>query len=110
MRTHRPHHRSVFVLVSSVLIRQSVFRGDSKAYHDIELDTPEVTIGADANNIIPLAGEGVRPKHAVVEASGGVVEVRAVGKQKIVVNGLSVSRVEVSPGDRLSHRGGCRWW
>ena len=88
--------------MSSVLIRQSVSRGVSRSFHDIELDVSEVTIGADANNTIPLRGESVRGKHAVVVAADGVVQVRAVGRKKIVVNGLSVNRVEMSPGDRLT--------
>ncbi len=95
-------NRGVFVLVSSVLIRQSVSRGESRTFHDIELDVSEVTIGADANNTIPLRGESVRGKHAVVVAADGVVQVRAIGRKKIVVNGLSVNRVEMSPGDRLT--------
>jgi len=88
--------------VSSVLIRQSVSRGESRTFHDIELDVSEVTIGADANNTIPLRGESVRGKHAVVVTANGVVQVRAIGREKIVVNGLLVNRVDMSPGDRLT--------
>ena len=88
--------------MNSVLIRQSVFRGKAKVYDDIELDTSEVTIGTDADNIIILRGEGVRARHAVVVAGDDGARIRAVGRQKIVVNGKSVSRAEITAGDRLA--------
>ena len=89
--------------MSSILIRRSVFRGESKTYHDLEIDTSKVTIGADADNTVNLRGEGVEHWHAViVVARDGGAKIRSVGKHKVTVNGEPVSNSALVAGDEVS--------
>ena len=68
--------------MTSVLIRQSVVReGGKKAFHDLEVDESEITIGSTATNLIRLSGEGVAPEHAVLLVSEGAARLRALGQQ-----------------------------
>ncbi len=88
--------------MTSVLIRQSVVRkGGKKAYHDLEVDESEITIGSAATNIIRLSGEGVAPEHAVLLVNEDAARLRAVGKQRVVVNEKAVRRARVREGDLL---------
>lgn len=88
--------------MTSVLIRQSVVReGGKKAFHDLEVDESEITIGSTATNLIRLSGEGVAPEHAVLLVSEGAARLRALGQQRVVVNGKAVRRARVREGDLL---------
>ena len=89
--------------MSSVLIRRSVIRGDARTYHDLELDTSKVTIGADADNTIQLSGEGLERWHAaIVVARNGTAQLRGIGKHKVSINGELLRRSAISAGDEIT--------
>jgi hypothetical protein len=88
--------------MSSVLIRQAVARGESSTFHDIEVNASVITIGSGSKNIIALDGSDVRARHAVIEIGQGGAWIRAPGRHKIDVDGISVSSIEAAPGYSLA--------
>jgi pSer/pThr/pTyr-binding forkhead associated (FHA) protein len=64
----------------------------------------EITIGSDEGALVPLAGEGVAPRHAVVQGwPDGSAAVRPIGDAEVRVNGvrLGTDPIPLLHGDKL---------
>lgn len=64
----------------------------------------EVTIGSDQDSLFPLAGQGVAPRHAVVQGwADGSAAVRPIGDAEVRVNGirLGTDPIPLLHGDKL---------
>ena len=89
-----------------VLLRQSVFRGASRTYHELELEVSRVVVGSEATSTIILQGAGIEPRHAVIEESRkGVLQARSSGKHSISLNGENVGEAALAEGDAVDIAG-----
>jgi pSer/pThr/pTyr-binding forkhead associated (FHA) protein len=64
----------------------------------------EITIGSEEGALVPLAGEGVAPRHAIVQGwPDGSAAVRPIGDAEVRVNGvrLGTDPIPLLHGDKL---------
>src|SRR4051812_46883583 len=68
----------------------------------IPLSAPEVTIGADAANLVVLADPAVAPRHCVLVQAAGALTLRDLDPANpSFINGLPAAQQPLRPGDQI---------
>ena len=86
--------------MASILVRQSVSRGNHRTFHDLELEVDEITFGSEPGNILNVSGPKVQPRHATISFRK-IAKLRASGTGTFLHNGEEVKKAPLSVGDEF---------
>lgn len=84
------------------LVRRVVTRGgQAKQFNDTEVEAFELSLGADAEQVLQLLGAEVGDAHALITGSYPM-KLSTTGRHKVELNGRTVRKGKIEVGDKLS--------